>query len=269
MNTLWPLSKPFWDYQARCSWLLRQGKPVSDVAVSDCFRFRTQATTAELWNPVTGERTSLSITAERGRTAIHLTMAPRESYFIVLSGEKPEAKGKRSALPDNALTAQTLPLASSQWTVTFDKAVGGPEEPVVLNKLTDWTKHSDPRIRYYSGTATYKNAFRLEKKPKDSRYELHVKDMKGAVEVVVNGRVAGTLWCSPWTVDVTPYVRKGQNQIELRVCNTLWNRLVGDAGKAEADRVMRQSHPLAKPADALVPSGITGEVILKEWLAQR
>ena len=32
-NTLWPMSRPFWDYQARCSWMLRQGKPVSDLAL--------------------------------------------------------------------------------------------------------------------------------------------------------------------------------------------------------------------------------------------
>ena len=33
LNTLWPVSKPFWDYQARCSWMLRQGKPVSDFCL--------------------------------------------------------------------------------------------------------------------------------------------------------------------------------------------------------------------------------------------
>lgn len=27
------MSRPFWDYQARCSWMMRQGKPVADVCV--------------------------------------------------------------------------------------------------------------------------------------------------------------------------------------------------------------------------------------------
>ena len=44
----------------------------SDQTVSDCFRFRTLATAAELWNPVTGERTPLPMTTENGRTAIDL-----------------------------------------------------------------------------------------------------------------------------------------------------------------------------------------------------
>lgn len=32
-NTYWPLMRPMWDSQARCSWLLRQGEPVVDAAV--------------------------------------------------------------------------------------------------------------------------------------------------------------------------------------------------------------------------------------------
>ena len=32
-NTLWPMSRPFWDYQARCSWMMRQGKPVADACI--------------------------------------------------------------------------------------------------------------------------------------------------------------------------------------------------------------------------------------------
>ena len=32
-NTLWPMSRPFWDYQARCSWMMRQGQPVSSLCL--------------------------------------------------------------------------------------------------------------------------------------------------------------------------------------------------------------------------------------------
>ena len=395
MNTLWPLSKPFWDYQARCSWLLRQGKPVSDVAVylgdnlparivshklpplpqgydfdaigtdallhrltardgrlvlpdgvsyrllalpydghltsearkrveewrrqgipvydprgdlplaeclriagmqpdveaptaerlyfchrqtanediyflnnhsdqcvNDRFIFRTTAASAELWNPVTGERTPLSITAERGRTAIDLTMAPRESYFIVLSGERSEARGERPSPRNNSLSPQSMPLTANQWTVTFDKRLGGPAEAVTFDKLTDWTKHSDPRIRYYSGLATYTNTFTLDKKDRTAHYRLAFDGLGSVAEVTINGKVAGTVWCSPWTVDITPYIKNGKNQLKIRVANSLWNRLAGDAQRSEAERIMLQTTPLAKPKDRLVSSGITGAVRL-------
>ena len=32
-NTIWPYSRPFWDYQARCAGMLRKGKPVVDILV--------------------------------------------------------------------------------------------------------------------------------------------------------------------------------------------------------------------------------------------
>jgi hypothetical protein len=32
-NTYWEVSRPFWDYQARCAYLLRQGKAVHDIAL--------------------------------------------------------------------------------------------------------------------------------------------------------------------------------------------------------------------------------------------
>lgn len=375
LNTQWPLSRAFWDYQARCSWMLRQGKPVSDVAlylgddvpvrivshklpplpqgydfdafgtdvllnrlsvsngrlvlpdgvsyrllilpsngeltvearqkvdewrrqgvpvydpqggqplgdwlrqaglvpdveaatarklyfchrrtdnediyflnnhsdqtVSDRFTFNVAATTAELWNPVTGERQPLMTTNEHGRTSVSLTMAPRESFFMVFT-RSAEQTGWDGA-----------------WTVEFDPSLGGPAEPVVFDRLTDWTKHSDERIRHYSGIAVYRNTFTLQHVPSTLQVSF---DRVGAVaEVVVNGQVAGTAWCSPWTVDMTPLVKKGQNQVEIRVANTLWNRLVGDAGKAEGDRRMQQTHPLAKSGDKLVASGLIGNV----WL---
>lgn len=387
LNTLWPASKPFWDYQARCSWMLRQGKPVSDFClylgddipvrilghklpafpqgydfdafttdalknrmtakngrivlpdgvsysmmilpsdgrgereevrelietfrrqgvpvydpqtdnrslseaireaglvpdvdapkakslyfchrktdnediyflnnhsdkdVSDCFRFRTEASLAELWNPVTGERTPLAMTAEKNRTTIDLTLHARESYFIILSNQK-------NSIGASATTAKTsAPVVIDQpWQVYFDTTMGGPSAPVFFPTLTDWTKHDDLRIKYFSGTAIYRNTFKLNKKDKRATYRLSLSLLNAAAEVIINGQSAGIVWCSPWDIDITKQLKKGKNQIELRVCNTLWNRLVGDANLPEAERITWQTHQLAKPNDRLVPSGVT------------
>lgn len=387
LNTLWPVSKPFWDYQARCSWMLRQGKPVSDFClylgddiparilghklpafpqgydfdafttdalknrmtakngrivlpdgvsysmmilpsdgrgereevrelietfrrqgvpvydpqtdnrslseaireaglvpdvdapqakslyfchrktdnediyflnnhsdkdVSDCFRFRTEASLAELWNPVTGERTPLAMTAEKNRTTIDLTLHARESYFIILSNQK-------NSIGASATTAKnSAPVVIDQpWQVYFDTTMGGPSAPVFFPTLTDWTKHDDLRIKYFSGTAIYRNTFKLNKKDKRATYRLSLSLLNAAAEVIINGQSAGIVWCSPWDIDITKQLKKGKNQIELRVCNTLWNRLVGDANLPEAERITWQTHQLAKPNDRLVPSGVT------------
>ena len=415
LNTLWPVSKPFWDYQARCSWMLRQGKPVSDFClylgddiparilshklpefpqgydfdafttdalknrmavkdkrivlpdgvsysmmilpqdgqlteesktlidhfrqqgvavydpqtdsrslaeaireaelvpdvelshlsplashlyfchrrtdnediyflnnhsdkdISDRFRFRTEAASAELWNPVTGERTPLAMTAEKGQVAIDLTLHARESYFVILRGERLEVRGKRfdsyaeiSREQVYPLTSHLSPLTSKQsWTVSFDPAMGGPAETVTFDKLGDWTKSQDPRIKYFSGTAVCKNTFVLDKKDKQATYRLRLPLLNAAAEVIINGKSAGIVWCSPWGIDITKQLKKGKNQIELRVCNTLWNRLVGDARLPEAERVTWQTHMLAKPGDNLVPSGFNGDITIEEVRGER
>ena len=402
-NTFWPHSQPFWDYQARCSWMLRQGKPVSDVClylgdeiparilahklpklppgfdfdaftadallnrmsvsggrillpdgvsysamilpademltaesrkqieafrqqgalifdpqsesrsltdflkasgiqpdvdaasarklyfchrctpeadiyflnnhskdtINDCFRFKVEADVAELWHPVTGERKPLVTIREKGLTAISLNMAPQESYFVVFSkdGSVRQANRNINNIEGGLLTGTTVSV-SQPWTVSFALQEGGPSEPFVFGKLADWTKHKDPRIKYFSGTAVAISTFRIKKVSKGQRYQLNVPLLNTTAEVFVNGHSAGTLWCSPYQLDITDLVHKGNNQIELRLCNSLWNRLVGDANLPETERIYWQTHPLAKPTDSLVPSGLAGEVTIDEFSGQ-
>ncbi len=44
----------------------------------------------------------------------------------------------------------------------------------------------------------------------------------------VNGEYVTTLWTSPWEADITEYVRKGNNEIEVEVANLWVNRIVRD-----------------------------------------
>ena len=49
------------------------------------------------------------------------------------------------------------------WTVRFDPQWGGPDKPVRFDRLSSWTKHRDPGIKYYSGKAVYRTTFNLHK----------------------------------------------------------------------------------------------------------
>jgi len=394
LNTYWPMSKPFWDYQARCSWVLRQGKPVSDFclylgdniparilshklpefpqgydfdafttdallnrmtvkdgrimlpdgvtyrmmilpidgtltdeaqrqietfkqqgvpvydpqtdshtlaeairaagllpdveapgtpnlyfchrrtanediyflnnhsdkAVSDCLRFNAKATSAELWDPVTGERTLLAMKEEDGRTAINLRLDARESYFIILSQQPSTAP---SATADTQ-SSTTMSL-NQPWQVRFDPTMGGPTQSVAYDALGDWTKTDDPCIKYFSGTAVAKTTFKIAKTNPKATYRLNLPLLNTAAEVIINGQSAGIVWCTPYAIDITRLVKKGRNQLELRIANSLWNRLVGDARLPEQERITWQTTPLAKPGDRLVPSGLVGEVTINEY----
>ena len=46
--------------------------------------------------------------------------------------------------------------------------------------------------------------------------------------VTLNGRQMGTLWKSPFRIDVTTALTAGQNTLEIAVANLWVNRLIGD-----------------------------------------
>lgn len=86
-----------------------------------------------------------------------------------------------------------------------------------------------------------------------------------AAIVAINGTIAGALWHPPYALDVTPYLKPGNNLIELHVYNTALNAwsalpphdykpLVAQYG----DRFQMQDLDQVKP----IPSGLLGPVHL-------
>ena len=221
-----------------------------DAAVSQTFTFNVRAPYAELWNPVSDEKFALQTTATAdGRTSVNLAFAPRESFFVVFTHEP-------STLPVRPVQTVCEPLTfNAPWTVTFDPKMGGPGK-VQFERLTDWTQHEDPRIKHYSGTAVYRNTFRLKTIDKTATYRLQLQLLNSTAEVFVNGQRAGLVWCSPWDINVTPLLKKGTNSIEVRVANSWANRMILDASLPEAERITWASFPIVKATDPLIPAGL-------------
>ncbi|HWB82902.1 MAG TPA: glycosyl hydrolase [Bryobacteraceae bacterium] len=114
------------------------------------------------------------------------------------------------------------------WQVTFPPKRGAPES-VTLPELISLHKHTDPGVRYFSGTATYSKALSIPALAKgQQRLYLDLGRVEVIAEVHLNGRDLGILWKPPHRVDVTGAVRAGRNQLEIRVTNLWPNRLIGD-----------------------------------------
>ena len=83
-------------------------------------------------------------------------------------------------------------------------------------------------------------------------------------EVYANGRKVGCLWCPPYRVDLTPYVRNGQNTLNIVVVSTWYNQLLQDAALPEEERrTWTMCGP--KPQDHPKPAGLYGKVLLWKW----
>jgi dienelactone hydrolase len=120
---------------------------------------------------------------------------------------------------------------SGPWQVSFDPKWGGPAEPVEFAELTDWSTHDDPRIRYYSGTATYRKSFMLSETDLARSGGPLLLDL-GAVEVMaqvrLNGHDCGVAWKPPYRVEIGGAARAGENQLEVAAVNLWINRMIGD-----------------------------------------
>jgi hypothetical protein len=125
------------------------------------------------------------------------------------------------------------------WEVRFDPKWGGPQS-VTFEKLEDWSKRPEDGVRYYSGTATYRNTFKwTPRQPQISNFKFQISNFKSQIfldlgkvavmaEVKLNGSDLGILWKPPFRVDVTDALRPGENALEVRVVNLWVNRQIGD-----------------------------------------
>ena len=93
---------------------------------------------------------------------------------------------------------------------------------------------------------------------KDSQWILRLPNLNGNAKVLVNGKEVGVSWCSPWLLDVTKFLKTGVNRMEILVDNVLSNRMIGDAGLPEAERVTYAQPQIYDKDDSLKPSGIFG-----------
>jgi len=178
----------------------------------------------ELWDPVWGTMRDATAFEQRdGVTSFELEFAEAQSIFVVFR-KSARQSGKAGS---NIASFQSLSTLDGSWDVAFDPAWGGPAS-IEFPQLSDWTKHDDEGIRYYSGTAVYRKALRVHDWPRVGRLFLDLGLCHHLAEVTVNGKKAGVLWTAPWRIDVTGLVRRGENRIEIAVTNVWANRLIGD-----------------------------------------
>jgi hypothetical protein len=197
--------------------------------------FRTDRAGAEWWNPFDGTVMGAGTTH-----TIAMQLAPYESRVVVFTDHvepPPMMPATRSFAPIDL---------SGDWKVTFDKT-GATETMATLHSWAD-----EDAEKYYSGTATYERTVEIpeavasagrvlldfgEGKPVE-RQQLRLAGMRtwydaplrDVAKVYVNGKLAGAVWHPPFTLNVTPLLHAGKNELKIVVANTAINELAGRAG---------------------------------------
>lgn len=230
----------------------------SDKNLSFDVKFRVTGKKPQLFDATNGTIRNLpNFTQIGNQTTLALKFVPYESYFIVFSDEL-NTNNKGENFPD-AVVASVI---ESPWQVSFEKGKRGPSNPVTFNSLTDWSTNANDSIKYFSGTATYSNNFSTPKLQQGEQILLDLGNVGNMAKVKINGKYVGGLWTAPWRVNITPFLAKDNNTIQIEVVNLWVNRMIGDSKLPLNERETWAANNFINPTDPLKPSGLLKPVTL-------
>jgi hypothetical protein len=219
--------------------------------------FRVTGKLPRLWHPETGELELTSYSIENGQTIVPLHFDAQGSVFVVFEGTvtvptrvAPERKQVK------------LAAVGGTWKLTFPPNWGAPAE-VELPKLISWTDSAETGVKYFSGTATYRNKFVVQKDwfKQNARVMLDLGAVKEIAEVTINGKpVGGILWKPPFVINVTDALKPGVNELSVQVTNLWPNRMIGDLQPRVTKTYTWTDFKPFKADSPLLESGLLGPV---------
>ncbi|HSE37527.1 MAG TPA: glycosyl hydrolase [Blastocatellia bacterium] len=239
--------------------------------------FRIAGLNPEWWDPMSGEVRPATVEGrDANGVSISLDLEPYGSRVLVFSRRGPVPL---ASVSDHAPVPIDL---SDGWQVSFGEGAS-----ITMDTLRSWT--DDEKTRFYSGLAVYEKSFQFPEgfSKKGRRVRLELGDgrpvaappnprangmralMEGPVReaaaVTVNGRRAGSVWCPPYSIDVTDFLKIGENKLRIVVGNTAINHMAGRAlpdyrllNLRYGERFQPQDMDKLQP----VPSGLLGRIRL-------
>jgi hypothetical protein len=252
-------------------------------------RFHVTGEAPYVLDPMTGSIEPLYEFRMEGEfTEARLALDPWESRFVVFRREKPgagvaETNVKRVLqVSDDGRTVEAeveqngLFEARTAAGILRATATGLPAPALIgpwrlsgngvekeLDALGSWTQI--PGLRDFSGTVSYRARFNLPVAcfSSGTRLELDLGEVHDVAEVVVNGKSSGVVWKQPYRVEITGAARPGVNELEIRVTNSLMNRMRVKP-PTEADRPPAMSPEMMRDyVPEPVPSGLIGPVQIR------
>ena len=238
--------------------------------------FHVKGKNAEWWDLFNAEVSAAeAVPGSEGGSVLKLDIEPYGSRLVVFS----EREAPKSPAPVAVDLPEPLDI-SRGWQVTFE----GAGKEMSMDSLRSWTTLKD--LQFFSGRATYEKKFDApagflkagvraelnfgEGTPLPVQPNAHFQawldgPVREAAEVYVNGQRVGTVWHPPYELDVTPFLRAGENELRIVVGNLAVNEMAGSPLPDRAaltarygERFEDQGNELIKP----VPSGLTGPIRL-------
>jgi hypothetical protein len=233
----------------------------SDEEINFAPSFRVSGMKPQLWDPVTGEIRFLNeYTETDGRISVPLKMEAHRSWFVVFTNNSENVDvGFKKNFPE----LHQIKTIDKEWTVNFQNKEIGPEEPVVFNRLEDWSLSENEKIKYYSGTAVYETSFELTEVPESNELYIDLGDVNVMAKIKLNDADIGGTWMAPHRLKVKEYLLKGTNKLEIEVVNLWRNQLIRDKNLPEHERNTWLLVNDIREDEKLQSSGLLGPVTIQ------
>ena len=190
----------------------------SDRKIEDWIPLRTEARSAAIFNPMTGASGLAAMKRNDGQTDVYLELNPGETVIVSTSSQN--FTGDAYAYYQNA--GEPNPVSGS-WTVSFVQ--GGPQLPasITVDSLGSWTDFVGDEYKAFSGTAVYTTT--INKVPVADVIKLDLGSVAENASVYLNGDYIGTVIDSPYQLYIPAEKFKGQDELVVRVANSMANRI--------------------------------------------
>jgi hypothetical protein len=208
--------------------------------------FRVSGYSPQLWDAVDGSIVAPKKWKEKGgRTEVEVTLQPNASLFVVFSKEN-------TFLDKEGTVSSVKPLKVKKWNLFFTNT----SKMVTRDTLFDWSKETDPAIKYYSGHVTYETHFQWDGKV--DKVLLQMGCVKNIATVTINNVLCGTTWTYPYAIDITKALRAGNNRLKIDVVNTWANAIQGNDEGIPPFKGIWTNAKYRKSDKALLPAGLLG-----------
>ena len=216
---------------------------------------------AWIYDPALGNRFPLKLD-KSGKA--HFRFGPSETYLIVFNKDGRSA-GKVPVLHNPVVPVmadlighpenhENLIEPNGPWSLTLHQPHPDSTWTANLDTLQDFKDMADTTFKNFMGTVVYKTTITLDGKnlPK----YINLGKVADICELKINGRDAGMMWFGERIYDISPYVKAGENTIEVKVTTLMGNYIQTLKDNRAAQRfVLRRNQPY-------VSAGLIGPVKL-------
>ncbi len=223
------------------------------------------AKSAEFYDPLTGENAKAKLRQREGLTQVYLQLSSGASLILkTFTNANVNIPAWKYLSGINRVT-----YLNQGWTLHFEESEPKIEGRFTLLKLGSWTELNEPALSKNRGVGIYNTTFRIDSLGADE-WILDLGDVRESAQVLVNGRMVGTLWSVPFTCNIRKYLRIGSNTLQVMVTNLPANAIADlDRNKAnwrifnEINMVDINYSNKTYETWGVVPSGLLGPVKLK------